>query len=243
MDSIVETAKRPRVQLAAGLIAGGLALVLVVALVATGGGLPSQPRPQVQGGIAAPEVRQAPWKIETFPVRYRTPMKKKDRTALKDQRPRLRKTLRELYGTMFLKPGRMNQVIRSSFAEPAAKEYRRSKAGLPKNAHDVRILARRARIGIDAVSARRAAANVVVRARGASGKKTFGIEHHASLWLEREKGHWRVIAFEIDQGPLTKVKKDAGKDSDGRDRKARNDRRKDGRHDARKDRKRRKGKG
>lgn len=90
----------------------------------------------------------------------------------------------------------------SYFRGPARGAFRRSGAGVPEGAKEVRTLRRTARVTIQATTAKRAAASVTVIARGMVDGRDFKIRHRSELWLERTKKGWKVIAFDIDQRPM-----------------------------------------
>jgi hypothetical protein len=90
----------------------------------------------------------------------------------------------------------------SYFRGPARGAFRRSGAGVPEGAKEVRTLRRTARVTIQATSAKRAAASVTVIARGMVDGRDFKFRHRSELWLERTKKGWKVIAFDIDQRPM-----------------------------------------
>jgi hypothetical protein len=77
---------------------------------------------------------------------------------------------------------------------------------------------RRARIGIQAGGARTAVAAVTVRAVG-DHAGTAPVLHRSTLWLERARTGWKVIAFDVRQGALPKAPASKGKNGRGKDRK------------------------
>ena len=107
----------------------------------------------------------------------------------------------DVYDAVFLQPAHLPAAARSDFSRAAARSWQRSRAGLPAHAERVKLLSRRARIGIDAESARRAVASVVVRAAGWRGARRFRLLHRATLWIERGARGWRIVAYDLAQGP------------------------------------------
>jgi len=210
-------ASEPR--LLAGLI-GALALVavVVVVLAALGsGGSPSDaggsggrpavadnerpPRPRAAAGTV--QIKQASWQMEIFAVAGGPRVTEVQRRLLKAQKPRLRKLVRSTYNALFLEPGARHRAIAGPFSPLSTRAWLNSRAGLGSNAEQVRMVRRKASIGIIAGRADSAAAEVVIAARGETGPRTFHVRHRSTLWLERAHKSWRVIAFHIDQEPVT----------------------------------------
>lgn len=214
MSSVVETAKRWRMPLAAGAIIAALVLAGVIA------GLVSEGAPQGGGGtragnaprLAPPRIKQARWEVKSFPAGAVWEMTKRDRKQLRIQGRSIARLVRRVYDTLFLQPGRAPEILKRNFVDPAAFSLRRSRIGLPKRADDVQFLARRARIGIDGPSRRRAAGTVTLLVRGKAGGRRFRMKHESTLWLERTKRGWHVIAYDAQQGPQRwKARRDKGK--------------------------------
>lgn len=186
----------------------GLAATAMAALVALGGCTADDPpaRASEPGSgpgaptATSPDIPQAKWKIKAHPSGNLGKISKSKAKSVRAQRRPLRKLVAKVYYALFLDPARRDGVLRASFHPRAARAIAK-KAGVPKNARDVRTTMRKADIGIDFTNARRAAAVVKVRARGFAGERKFEIAHRATLWLERSKGKWKVIAFEVRQRP------------------------------------------
>ncbi|MGH2734890.1 MAG: hypothetical protein ACRDKZ_04870 [Actinomycetota bacterium] len=152
---------------------------------------------------SAQRIKQADWKVDYKPVGLGK-LTKKQRKRMSAQRPRLVKLVKDVYGAMFLAPETLGKQVNASFIRPAAKTLRRTKAGLPKGAEQVRITRRWARLAIDRASPTRATARVRVVAKGSARRGRFAIEHVASLYMLRPAKSWRVVGFEVDQGPFRK---------------------------------------
>jgi hypothetical protein len=247
LGSITRIFTQPRFQWAAGfVIVAGLIALNIALLLGGSGAQPAAPsaKPLPQVTLAPPKVKQASWEFKAFPVGPAQHMTKKDKARAKAQRIRIKRIVTRVFDSMLVRPGELSGVIKSTFTQPAARAFNHSKMGLPKGTDSVQILARRGEIGIDALRARRAGVEVLLRARGVADGAKFDIESHCSLWLERSKGSWRVIGFDVQQGPITRVAaKDrdtskAGGKQDG-DRAGKRDRRRDRVGDGRRDRKRR----
>jgi hypothetical protein len=153
-----------------------------------------------------PRIRQAPWRIHSFPAGAVAGMTKRDHRNLRRARPKIAAVVRDLYDALFLNRPSLGKTIRSRFSLPAAHAFRSlHRVGPPDAATAVKTLTRRARIGIDARSARRAVATVKLRARGLVGQHGFRLWHEATLWLEREKRGWTVIAYDVRQRPIKRT--------------------------------------
>lgn len=164
---------------------------------------PVQPRPTPADSPAdpprTPTLAQADWKVTLTRAGAGGRLPKQARERLKAQRPRLTSVVRSASDAMFLEKDKAPSYY---FYGPAHGAFRRSGAGVPRGASDVRTLRRTARIAIQGTTARRAAAAVTVVARGSVGKRDFRLHHHSQLWLERTKKGWKVIAFDIEQRPM-----------------------------------------
>jgi hypothetical protein len=109
--------------------------------------------------------------------------------------------VQEVYGSLFLKQEREDAALRRHFSRRAARAFMRTRSGMPAEASDTKTTRRTARVGIEVVRARRALARVIVHARGRLDGDVVRVVHRSRLWLERFHGRWRVIGFDVDQGP------------------------------------------
>lgn len=155
------------------------------------------------GSIAAPGVKQADWSLQTFPAGGAGVGKltKADKARLGAQRAPLAALVTEVYDALFLEPAQVNRVLRARFAAPAARQALDSKLGMPSSATEVKIKRRDARVGIHMQGASRAAARVVVAGHALVKGRRVKFHHKAILWLERTRKTWKVIAFDVAQGP------------------------------------------
>ena len=160
---------------------------------------------EVTGRAASPtvEIEQAPWRIKMVAAGHkgRRPGKKV-RRLVKRHRPQVRAAVIDVYDALFLAPERRGDVLSRLFTSSAARALRRSQAGVPAEAEQVKIVARRATIGVESVGARRAAAGTAVKVRGRIDGRRFRLRHRATMWLERSNRRWRIIAFDVRQGPI-----------------------------------------
>lgn len=156
--------------------------------------------PRQAPSATSAEIPQARWKMTAYISGAVGPVGKRETKRARAQRVRASKLVRRVYDAMFLDPARRDEVLKAKFHPRAARALRR-KAGVPKQAQEVQTTQRKADIAIHAVGARRAVASVKVRARGVVGDRSFKIVHRGTLWLERRKGKWKVIAFDVAQRP------------------------------------------
>lgn len=127
---------------------------------------------------------------------------KKHRRFVRYQGRRIGRMVRMMHDALFLEPGREDVRIKRLFSARAAATFIRTGAGVPAAARRIKTYRRRARIGIDAGRTRTATALVSVRARGLARERRFRIGYRARLWLQRTRGNWKVIAFDVDQSPM-----------------------------------------
>ena len=154
--------------------------------------------------VSTPDIKQARWRINTERVGSVAKVTGADKKRLKRQRPRLIGLVKDVYDSLFLFPSRKKAILRKHFERPAARKVLSSKAGISPRATRVHIRSRRAGIGIQPNSAATAAAKVYVRATGRIENKKFRLVHRATLWLQRLKRGWKVVGFDVSQGPARK---------------------------------------
>ncbi|HEX2240012.1 MAG TPA: hypothetical protein VHJ82_02550 [Actinomycetota bacterium] len=144
-------------------------------------------------------VQQAPWRIRIHPAGMTRRLSSKSKSLVQAQKGHVRALIRETYDALFLDRTRLADVVDRRFAPKAGSAFMRSKAGFPEEASRIKTTMRRARIGIQASNARHAAGQVVIAARARIDGSLVRIRHTSTLWLQRQSGGWRVVAFEIDQ--------------------------------------------
>ncbi|MDQ3987133.1 MAG: hypothetical protein M3280_11640 [Actinomycetota bacterium] len=180
-------------------VALAVAVVLLLENVDLGGG----------GDAGGGRLDQPGWRITAYSVGSRF-LEDADRKLSSKVRSDLVNLIKRVHNTMFLAPRRIPKMTRQYFLSEAAKALGKSKVGVPRAARQVKMVSRRARIGVDAAGESRAAALVNIVARGRANGKRFKSATEARLWLERNSGEWKVIAFQVDQHPVKLKKKDRG---------------------------------
>jgi hypothetical protein len=178
----------------------GAAMVIVASL--TIDALRSNPdiiaAPAAPGAAAvAPASVDAPaWDMRVFPVGTRAGLTKIQRRHFEAQRPAVTKIVRKVFGAIAGERG-LNEIVGVHFTKDAARALTRSHVSLPAEATRVVINRRRASIGIQGTPPRTAAARVSLRAKAEVGSRTVQWTDRATLWLERSKRGWHVIAFDL----------------------------------------------
>ncbi len=145
-----------------------------------------------------PNIDHAPWKLRVSRAGKPEQLTKQAKARLEAQRPQVKRAVTAAYDAIFLdqkKPAR-------SFTELAWRSFRKTHATLPEGSESVHLLWRRALIGLQANTARRASAQVAVVARGIQGEREFKLSHRARLWLERKEQGWKIAAFDMSRRPL-----------------------------------------
>jgi hypothetical protein len=113
-------------------------------------------------------------------------------------------------------PQTLPKVLDRSFTPQAAKSFAKSGLGVPKGASDVRSTTRRANIGVDVLGGRAAAADVKISLVGEMKGDTLEITQRATLWMQRDQKHWRVVGYDVKQGPTPAVRSKGAKHQKGR---------------------------
>ena len=146
-------------------------------------------------------VAQAPWKLTTRAVGAGRKVSKKAIARVEAQTPALRTLLTEVYEGLFFEPSKLEKMAAHRFGTTARKRLLRARIGLPAGSRVVSVTGQRAVLGIEASGAKRASAEVTVQLRAIAGSKSVKLKHRSTLWLSREHGGWRIIGFDISQGP------------------------------------------
>lgn len=199
MSIAAPSIKRPWALVAA---AAAILLALVAALVFMD--LPGERLLSPGADEAAPAgtraLPQAPWEIRTHPAGVVEKVTKAQAARIRRQRPQVTSLVKRVYDALLLHPGRLRSALAENFTPAAAAALRRSGAVVPE-AGLVSTAKRKAEIGIQASGGPTlAVAAVSLEATFANDPKRT-VDHHATLWMERGKDGWQVVAFEVDQGP------------------------------------------
>jgi hypothetical protein len=181
----------------------GIALAVVVAASPAAYILWSHSRTgaSTQPFSTAPAAEQAPWKVKTFPAGA-TAKVGKDERSLVDQRGAIVEQLvRDVYDAELIRPNDLPKVLERSFTRAAANSFQKAGLGVPKGASDVRATTRSARIGVNVAGATTAAADVTISLVGDLKDDKLKMTQHSTLWMQRVERHWRVVGYDVEQGP------------------------------------------
>ena len=196
MSVVIPTPKRLVLPIAIGLVliaAAGVAVYLPMR--------ESVIPPEAPVTVADPALPQAKWEVNTFPAGGAGvgKLNKREKAAVRAQRERLSSLVKDVFDAVFLTPSEVRSVLKQRFTPLAARSLLGSRIGLPDKTSNVQIKKRSARVGIHVDSARRAAAKVAIAGKGMNRGRKVRFSHDATLWLERKKGAWKVIAFDVKQ--------------------------------------------
>jgi hypothetical protein len=145
----------------------------------------------------APAAIEAPaWDMRVFPAGTRGGLTKIQRRRFEAQRPEITKIVRKVFGAIAGERG-LNALVARHFTKDAARALLRAKVAVPAGADTVVIQRRKASIGIQGTPPRTAAARITLRAKAEVGPRTVRWSDRATLWLERSKRGWQVIAFDL----------------------------------------------
>ena len=157
-------------------------------------------------------MEQAPWRIQTYGTGGGAKLSKQQRGRLHAQRGPIARLVKDLHAALFLDPTARKRIVDRVFTSSAARPFLSARPGLLGDAETVKTVWRRARIGIQADGARRAAGTVAIVARIDRGEDAVRLGYRSDLYFEKSKGRWKVVAFEIDQKRLS-GKQDRRRDS------------------------------
>lgn len=173
-------------------------------------------RPFDQLHPTARPLDQAPWRIRVYLAGSVAKPAPRERARVKAQRKPLVDTVRALFDTRYFSPeAAARPVAKDTFTRSAARRWLAARSGPPQRLKRLRTVLRSARIGVDARTAGRAAAAVRIVARGRVDDRRALFSEEATLWLERERRQWHVIAFDTDRRQLPRHRKEKGKPKSG----------------------------
>jgi hypothetical protein len=144
---------------------------------------------------------QAKWQARAFPAGVVGHVTKKDLKAVRIQGVRASHAVENVYDALLLDPADVARVTRAHFEQGAAPVFLRARARLSGRIHHVRTTLRRLQIGIDAKSARKAIATVLVSFKAERNSRRVRLRIKSTLWLEHKHRSWKVLAWRAQQGP------------------------------------------
>lgn len=186
------------------LLAAVVSAFLITALIAfvldDGGMKGDGPRERPRAGLQAdePRIPQARWKMAAFAAPNPGVPTNRQRKAVKRVTPQVKETVQDLYDALTVSRRQFSKVARRLLPADARKSLR-GRPLVPFKLTRIQTLKREARIAIDLKTRAAASAKVTLRFRARSGKKRVMVAHNGTLWLERSKKGWQIIAFDLDQ--------------------------------------------
>jgi hypothetical protein len=146
-------------------------------------------------------IKQASWTVRIRTVEGPALPDRKHGVSKKEGR-RLGRLIKSIYNAAYLRPDRMDKVVRKYVAPRAAGAIKKWGPKIPKAAREIKTHERAAIVGVDPRSTSRAVARVRVVASGKNRGKKFKTLSSDRLWLEKSKGRWNVIAYDVTRNPL-----------------------------------------
>jgi hypothetical protein len=147
-------------------------------------------------------IEQAAWQVKAYPAPGAAGVTKGTRAVFARERDHVVDTVEQLYEALFLKPDAVDETVRGTMTAAASKVLASSRIGLHDKVEDVKTTTRFVKVGIQADEGLRAAAVVRVEAKALRQSSPIRVWHRAKLWLEKQDGAWRVVAFDAEQGRL-----------------------------------------
>jgi hypothetical protein len=185
-----------------GVLAAAVAVISASLLIAT---LRDHPTLLTRGDVSAPTapaITAAPWKTEMYAVGSSGGLSKAARKSFDRQRAQLRPVVRNVAGAIGLEAGRLKPWLKALLTPATARAISEVKHGLPGAASSVEVTRRTARVGLQAPGFGTAAARVQLDTHALLEGKAVHWRDSIVLWLERAKGGWKVIAFDLDRRPV-----------------------------------------
>jgi hypothetical protein len=153
----------------------------------------------------SPELEHASWKITTAATGAAGRVTKIEKKRIKESRPQLKELVRKVYDSLFSNPRDKKAAAAAYFAKRAGGLWLSTRSGATAEADRVRALSRKAAITIHRDGARRATVRVRIRAKVTEAVRQVRFLHEATLWVERSRSKWKVIAFDLLQRPLKRT--------------------------------------
>ena len=146
---------------------------------------------------AEPALKQAPWKVDRRVIGPRG--NKAKHAVFRLQAAASADVVKQFYDALLVHPDDFQPFAKKHVAPEAAAALKRSNIATGAVLNRVQALRQAAHVSIQAPSASRAAVNVAIKLRALAGEKRVRLRHLSTLWLERDRGRWQVIAFEAEQ--------------------------------------------
>ena len=164
---------------------------------------------------AAPAAEQAPWRVKSFAAGALGKIAGDAKATAERQLSDVEKLVRGVYDAELMNPRDLPKVVEKSFTQSAAASFERARLGVPKGATDVTSTKRAARIGVNVAGARSASAEVTISVVGRLKGETLRLDQRSTLWMQRLDGRWKVVGYDVAQGPPEAAAGKAGKSGRG----------------------------
>ena len=149
-----------------------------------------------------PDIRQVRWKMTAWASQVPGKSTHKQKKAVARVTPRVKGVVRDFYDALTVSRQRLKGVSRRLMAPPARRALK-GQPLVPFGMHRVKTMKRVARIAIDPRTHRTAAAQIALTFKADRGKKRLKFTHKGTLWIDRGKERWRIIAFDLQQRKIT----------------------------------------
>lgn len=144
----------------------------------------------------------AVWHTDAFPVGVSGELTKTQSARFINQKDRVRATVRDLSDALVVDPSRLERAAERVMTPAAKASLLKLAPGLPKGAESTTVMKRTGRIGIQAPAFVAAAARTKIVMQTTIDGRIVSWRDDFTFWLQRSKGEWRVIAFDIDRTSL-----------------------------------------
>jgi hypothetical protein len=155
------------------------------------------PAPEAATGADVAEA--AVWRTDAYPVGASGKLSKKESARFKNQKVRVRATIRDLADAIVVHPGRLPRAARRLMSNASAASLLKQVPGIPKGAEGVTAIKRTGRVGLQAPRFAAAAAEIRIVMQATIEERLVKWRDDYRFWLQRSDGRWRVIAFDIDR--------------------------------------------
>jgi hypothetical protein len=152
--------------------------------------------------IGADVAEAAVWRSDSFPVGASGALSKKEAARFDKQKERVRGVARDLTDAITVVPATLPKAASRLMTRAAAKALVAHASSLPKAAELVTVLKRTGHIGIQAPRFSAAAARMKVTMQASFDERIVRWREDFTFWIQRSKGAWKVIAFDLDRTQL-----------------------------------------
>lgn len=150
------------------------------------------------GGIGK-LAEEATWKVKVVPAKVDRPITRAQKKAVAANQKVVSSTVTAVVDASLLDGVSLKALSGKTVTEGVANALARAHLGAPQGADGVVITRRAAYIGIDPISARRAAAEVAVGFKARVEGRGRRFSQHFTLWLTKSSEGWQVSAFAGDR--------------------------------------------